>query len=169
MVHAIPAQAAASLGSASWDLDAFVVHETGDEGVLLATGNENSGVSVFVQDRRLRLDYNVFGEHHEVASLVEVPSGEHRFGATFRRLKPGALITLTVDGRDVGTMNVPFAMRTISSIGMSVGHDGASPVSLRYQGPFAYSGNLRRVDIQLNEPLSLEEREAAAREGMARQ
>ena len=40
----------------------------GAGGVLYATGTENSGVSLFVQDDRLVFDYNCFGDHHVVGS-----------------------------------------------------------------------------------------------------
>ena len=48
----------------------------GDEGVLYATGTENSGISVFVQDDRLVVDYNAFGDHTVVESDVAVPDGD---------------------------------------------------------------------------------------------
>ena len=54
-------------------------------GVLYATGTENSGVSVFVQGERLVLDYNDFGDHHVVESDREVPVGASIVGVRFRR------------------------------------------------------------------------------------
>ena len=38
-------------------------------------------------------------------------------------------------------------MSMISSVGPSIGHDHGSPVSDRYQAPFAFTGRLRRVAI----------------------
>jgi len=66
-------------------------------------------------------------------------------------------------------MELPFVMRIISSIGMSVGHDHGSPVSKEYKGEFAFEGKLQRVDIQLVSPRAKDEGEILAREGMARQ
>ena len=43
--------------------------------MLFATGTENSGISFFVQDDRLVLDYNSFNDHTVVVSDVEVPEG----------------------------------------------------------------------------------------------
>ena len=43
--------------------------------MLYATGTENSGLSLFVQDDRLVFDYNCFGDHHVVESDIEVPVG----------------------------------------------------------------------------------------------
>ena len=63
-------------------------------------------------------------------------------------------------------------MRIISSIGMSIGRDHGSPVSLAYDDEFAFEGTISRLDIQLVAQGSApahEESETAAREGMARQ
>ena len=59
----------------SWDLDATIERDAGAGGVLYATGTENSGLSVFIQDDRLVLDYNCFGDHHIVESERRVPAG----------------------------------------------------------------------------------------------
>ena len=41
-------------------------------------------------------------------------------------------------------------MRRISSVGARVGYDGGSAVSEEYQGPFAYTGRYRRLDIDVD-------------------
>ncbi len=145
----IPAQVAAQLGGRSWDLSATIDRPGGAGGVLYATGNGNSGLTLFVQDDHLVFDYNCFGEHHEVVSDVPVPSGPSVVGVRFRREGDGGQATLVVDGTDAGTVHAPFAMRMISSVGASVGHDRGSPVSPRYPDAFAFEGTLERVDIQL--------------------
>ncbi|MEI7999977.1 MAG: arylsulfatase [Actinomycetes bacterium] len=146
----MPMQAGAAIGGRSWDLAARVERQAGDEGVLYATGTENSGCSVFVQGDRLVFDYNVFGDHHVVESTEAVPVGRSVLGVRFRRTgKQTGAATLTIDGADCGTVEVPFVMRIPSSIGPSVGRDHGSPVSDRYAAPFAFSGILERVDIRI--------------------
>ncbi|MDO9176634.1 MAG: sulfatase-like hydrolase/transferase, partial [Actinomycetota bacterium] len=56
----MPGQASASVGGRNFDLTARVTRSAGDEGVLYATGTENSGFSLFVQHDRLVFDYNAF-------------------------------------------------------------------------------------------------------------
>jgi hypothetical protein len=90
-------------------------------------------------------------------------------GARFRRARRDADVTLTIDGRDVGSLHLPFVMRIFSTIAMGIGRDHGSPVSKRYVDDFAFDGRIERVDIQLISQDSQEEKEAAAREGMARQ
>lgn len=164
----IPPQAAAGIGGRSWDLSALVVRRAGEGGVIMATGNENAGASVFVQDDHLVFDYNIFGEHHELVSREPVPEGDCVLGVSFRRGAHDADVTLLLDGRDVGSLHLPFLMRIISSTGMSIGRDHGSPVSTRYHDEFAFEGELRRVDIQLVTSGS-DDVTSAAREGMARQ
>jgi hypothetical protein len=60
-------------------------------------------------------------------------------------------------------------MRIFSTIAMGIGRDHGSPVSKRYVDDFAFDGTIERVDIQLISSESAADKEAAAREGMARQ
>lgn len=168
----IPAQAGPQIAGRNWDLRAFVDRPAGAAGVLFATGNENSGLSVFVQDDRLVFDYNCFGEHHVVESGTEVPVGPTELGVRFRRLADGGEATLVIDGADAGLLTVPFVMRMISSVGSSVGCDHGSPVSDRYHGEFAFEGTIERLEIELvrNRPAADADLAATeARAAMSRQ
>jgi arylsulfatase len=171
----LPAQVGAQIGGRSWDLAATVDRPAGAEGVLYATGNENAGVSVFVQGDRLVFDYNCFGEHHVVTSDEPVPVGPAVLGVQFRRGPGGdggGDATVVIDGRAAGSVHVPFVMRMISSTGASVGCDHGSPVSQLYDDEFAFTGRLERVDIELLSARRAEEAALAAtdeRSTMARQ
>jgi arylsulfatase len=168
----MPAQVAPALGGRGWNLSASVDRPKGAGGVLYATGTENSGVSVFVDDDRLQLDYNCFGDHHLVSSTRAVPVGLSTVGVRFRRMGKRAEATLVVDGEDSGTMEVPFAMTMISSVGPSVGYDHGSAVSDRYRGPFPFEGTLERLDIEVLSATSVDRRNGGAADGrsaMARQ
>ena len=145
----LPAQVGAAIGGRSWDLAATIDRPAGAGGVLYATGTENSGLSLFIQDGRLVFDYNYFGDHHIVTSEVEVPEGPSVVGVAFRRTGEGGHATLVIDGESSGSVELPFVMRIISSIGPSVGFDHGSPVSEQYAAPFTFEGRLVRLDIDL--------------------
>ena len=117
----IPGQAAAAIGGRSFDLTARVTRTPGDEGVLFATGTENSGISVFVQNDRLVVDYNAFDDHTILESVG-------------RRSRPGesTLVGAASAGRGssdrhdgdrastatpAGSADLPLFMRMISSVG----------------------------------------------------
>lgn len=151
----IPAQAGAQIGGRSFDLRATVTYEPGNEGVLWATGTENSGISVFVQDGRLVLDYNAFDDHSVLVSDVSLDAGSADSAVLdlcvrFRRGDGFAgSAELAVGGVASGSVEIPLYMRMISSVGSSIGYDHGSAISTRYQAPFPYSGRLDQIEIQL--------------------
>ena len=168
----LPSQSSASLGGRSWTLRATIDREAGEGGVLYALGNGNSGLTVFIQNDRLIFDYNVFGEHFEVASDREVPVGASVVGVQFERTGKGGYASVVIDGAECGTVEFPFVMRVISSMGSSIGFDHGLPVSRRYFDAFPFEGTLHRVDIELaksRKPESADEAAASQRAGMARQ
>ena len=72
----IPTRTAASLTDSVVDITARVTRAADDDGVLIATGNQNAGCSVFVQNGRLVVDYNAFDDHTIIESDIEVPAGD---------------------------------------------------------------------------------------------
>jgi arylsulfatase A-like enzyme len=166
----LPGQAAPALGGRGWDMAATVDRPEGAGGVLYASGNENSGISLFVQDDHLVFDYNCFGDHHVVVSDATVPVGPSVVEVHFLRTGRGGEATLIIDGTPGGTLEVPFVMTMISSVGPSVGYDHGSPVSERYEAPFPFEGTLTKLDVQLTRGApSPGEAEAAERAALSRQ
>lgn len=145
----MPGQASAPVGGRNFDLTARVTRNAGEDGVLYATGTENSGFSFFVQNDRLVFDYNAFDDHTVLESSIEIPVGPSELVVRVRRLdgRLGAA-QIEIDGEIVGSTDLPLLMRMMSSVGPSVGFDHGSPVSRRYQAPFAFSGILHEVVIQ---------------------
>jgi len=171
-ISPLPGQVAPALGGRGWDMAATIERPQGAGGVLYASGTENSGISLFIQDDRLVLDYNCFGDHHLLASGATVPVGAAVVGARFRRSGKSAEATLVIDGRDSGTLDIPFAMTMISSVGPSIGYDHGSPVSERYSGGFPFEGTLRQLDVTVLHRPSAEgssDAQAAERAAMTRQ
>ncbi|MDH3295246.1 MAG: arylsulfatase, partial [Acidimicrobiia bacterium] len=165
----IPATASPAAGGRAWELTAQVIRRAGDCGVIYALGNENSGLTVFVQHERLVMDYNAFGDHTIVESEVEVPVGSCTLAAGLGRTsRTTGVITLAVDGIECGRAELPFMMGMVTSLGASVGYDHGSVVSQRYDGPFAFTGDLRQVEIVLGRR-SDADAEQTARTEMARQ
>ncbi len=127
---------------------ATIERAAGESGVLFASGTENSGVSLFVQDDHLVLDYNFFGDHQIVVSERRGSGGALEARRPVppqgprRRDQPSS-----VDDAPSGSVVLPFAMTIISSVGASVGYDDGSAVSERYRGPFPFEGRFLRLDV----------------------
>ena len=165
----IPAQAAPSPSGRSWNMTARLRSESRDEGVLYATGNENSGMTVFIQDSHLVVDYNAFDEHTIVESDVPIPEGENVLLVKIvRTSRTSGRVELAVNDLVCGSAELPFMMRMISSIGASVGYDHGSAVSARYDAPYEFTGELHEVVIELGARTSAETQTAANAE-MSRQ
>lgn len=168
----LPAQSAAAVAGRSWELKAAVTRAAGDGGVLYAMGNGNSGFSAFVQNDRLLFDYNCFGDHYVAESDMPVPTGTSEIGVRFERLGRNGRAILVIDSTDCGSVEIPFVMQVISSVGASVGYDNGLPVSTRYDNAFPFEGTLHRVDIELlraNKKESAEIADARHRSDMTRQ
>ncbi len=165
----LPGQASAPIGGRSFDLTATIESSAGDEGVLFATGTENSGVTVFVQDRRLVVDYNAFDDHVIMRSTSEVPLGACVLSVRFRRLGADGTVGLSIDGVNCGDAPLPLYMRMISSVGPSIGHDHGSAVSSLYEAPFPFTGTLHSVVIQVSPEGARSAVAATARAEMSRQ
>ena len=164
----LPMQAGAPMGGRSWQLTARV--DDVADGVIFATGTENSGIAVFVQDGHLVLDYNAFDAHALVRSDAGVPDDARELSVEFIRVAGRkALARLSIDGVPAGGGEIPWVMGTISSVGASVGRDMGSPVSREYTDDFPYGGSLREVEIQLLSRQDAESLEAEMRSEMSRQ
>ncbi len=166
----MPGQAAASIGGSSFDLTASITREAGDGGVIYATGTENSGVSVFVQNNKLVVDYNAFDDHTVLESEIDVPVGQSDLVLAVRRNgRRTGTMALFVGGTLAGSVDLPLFMSMMSSVGPSVGYDHGSPVSPRYDAPFPFEGTLHEVVIQLISRKDVEAQQAEAAAEMSRQ
>ena len=87
----------------------------GRDGVLFATGTENAGFSIFLDDGYLVFDYNAFDDHTIVRSSAAVSAGDHKLGLEFHRgPSRTAQARLLIDGEMVGEGHIPWIMATIS-------------------------------------------------------
>lgn len=162
----MPGQASAPLGGRHSIMTARVTHTPGNEGVLYATGTQNSGVSFFIQNNKVVFDYNAFGDHTVLETTDTLPNGEIAISVELKRgEKRTGTIDISIDGVAVAHVDVPFYMGIMSSIGPSVGFDHGSAVSTRYTSPYPYTGVLHEVEIQSTQ----RPRDAEARGEMSRQ
>ena len=166
----ITAQASAAVGGRSWELMAQISCDTSSEGVLWAQGTINSGISSFVQNNRLVVDYNAFDDHTIIKSETEIPEGNSTLTVIFRRGEGRAgSCELKINDIPSGQAEFPLYMRMISSIGQSIGSDHGSQVSTQYNGSFPFTGTLHEVAIQLLSREASGTKEAIARTENARQ
>ncbi len=148
-ISQIPSAVTPAMGFRDWLMSAEVERpDASDNGVLLATGSQNTGFSWYIKDEKLVFDGNVYTDHHVVSSEEKVPVGSSTLGVRFTRQDQKGTITLLINGNECGSMEVSSALRG-STTGMSVGRDSLSPVTDDYKGPFPFSGTIRRLEVKL--------------------
>ncbi|NEP12828.1 MAG: arylsulfatase [Symploca sp. SIO2C1] len=152
----------------------------GAEGVLLALGGETGGYSFYIKDKKLHYTYNYLGDHYDVVSIDDICSiddnvcsgddvtlgfnfeysGEYGDGKGLP-----AEVTLLVNDKEIADSNIEplsisgkynnipetvparFSLET-----QDVGMDLLTPVTHNYKSPFEFTGTIKEVTIDLEEP-----------------
>lgn len=166
----IPADAAPAMGARNWTLTCDVrVPEGGCEGVLYARGSHNVGHAFFVKDGQLVFDYNALGRHYRASAPAQLAPGQHTLGARFEREDRRGTVTISLDGTDLGSAEIPTIIRMLGSTGVDIGCDRLSTVVDDYEGPFAFTGEIERVTVQVEGRRDRRDAAAAARAEAAKQ
>jgi arylsulfatase len=126
----------------------------GAEGVLLALGGRFGGFSFFVQKNRLSYVYNWVGlERYTVTSNEPVPAGPAKLRVEFAAGGAGGTATLFINAKRVGEGKVSRLVPITFGLSerLTVGRDPATPVTESYQSPFAFTGRIKQVVMELKE------------------
>jgi hypothetical protein len=131
-------------------LTAYVNNSRNDsEGVLFSIGGRFAGLSLYVKDKHLIFDYNLFGlKHYIITSEDEVPEGEATLGFEFEKTgRWKGEGKLFINDKEEGSVDMPYTVpgRYSFEEGLEVGQDPQTPVSLDYDSPFKYNGGLKKV------------------------
>lgn len=126
--------------------------KAGDQGVLFAIGDITGGMVVYIEDGRLNIVYNGFGEHHTLKGPA-VPPGERRVQLEYEALgKRRGRGRLVVDSGEAGAWSdlSPTLLNGIHE-GLDIGLDRRGPVSWdlkRRHGAFRYAGIIHELIIE---------------------
>ncbi len=148
--------AAANTKNRSHTIEADItMPDQGGEGVLVAIGGSSGGYSLYVQDSKLVYHFNWFDETRTIITSSEpVPAGNSsvRFDFAYDggELGSGGLGTLFINGKSVGEARIEKTVPGRFGIDtFGVGMDTGSPVSNTYKPPFAFTGTIDEVRIEL--------------------
>jgi arylsulfatase len=126
--------------------------QPGDEGVLVAHGEQGAGYLLYVEDGQLHLFVNEYGTPRPLAA-VPLPEASSQVTADFHAPGGGIWnIRLDLDGRQVAAAS---GVRQFAGFlpygGIDVGIDRRSPVCWELhqrRGPFPFTGQLHAVTYQ---------------------
>jgi len=139
------------------------IPESGAEGVLACAGGEFGGWSLFVKDGRLHYAHNYLKiEEYVVVSDRVLAPGEHRLAVEFTPREHSARpafssgeVTLLIDGEPAAKaarIRMAGQYSGVTGYGLLIGRNTGTPVSHLYEPPFAFSGELQKVTVQLQPP-----------------
>ncbi len=136
----------------SYSISVGFTQSPGDQGVLFAIGDITGGMVAYIENGRLHLVYNGFGEYHTLSG-PEVAEGDRvarlEYEALGKRRGRGRLV---MDGETGGEWSdlSPTMMYGFHE-GLDIGLDRRGPVSWELKarhGVFRYSGRIRELVIE---------------------
>ena len=133
----------------------------GAEGVLACSGGEFGGWSLFLKDGKFHYAHNYLNLKEDLdVSPKTIPTGQHTLSIHFtpieKHLKPDDTIgdvTMTVDDEKVGelkSIKVAGQYSAVTGYGLLIGRNTGTPVSHEYKAPFAFTGQIEMVTVELN-------------------
>ncbi|KAF3884987.1 MULTISPECIES: arylsulfatase [Nostocales] len=157
-VAPIPEGSAPSLKNRSFTITADVeIPERGAEGVLLTQGGRFAGWSFFLEKSKPTYLYNfVNAERYVIQSSEKLLPGKSTIRFDFDcdggEVGAGGTGKLFINDRQVaeGRIQKTVPYRLALDETFDVGRDTGTPASETYQVPFAFTGNLQKVTLNLN-------------------
>ena len=156
------------------------IPQGGAEGVLVCCGGIGGGFSVFMKDGKLYWEHNYYNEtRYRVSSTVPIPPGRQLLSAEVKvdkqgKFETGGTVTLRLGKKAIGEGRFEKQIGGFFTANESfdVGCDTVSPVSDLYETPFAFTGEIIRLVVDVSEATFeqlAEQHEIRARIAMATQ
>jgi hypothetical protein len=135
------------------------IPQGGAEGVLVCCGGISGGFSLFIKDGTLHWEHNYYNEVHYRASSTEtIPPGHHVLSADVKvdqegKFGTGGNVTLRLGKKTIGEGRFEQQVAGYFTVNetFDVGCDTVSPVSDLYESPFAFTGTILRVMVDISE------------------
>lgn len=128
------------------------IPQTGAQGVLLSVGGNPGGISLYLRDNKFVFAYNAEGKLIEIVSDKPIPAGkvELKVDVIYSNEGKNKAITLYINGDQVATKDLgKIGAPRFSVEGLDVGEDRGTAVSASYESPFAFTGKIQDVIIDL--------------------
>jgi len=155
----LPNDAGPRILNKSWAVTADIeVPEAGAEGMVVTHGGLVGGYGLYIREGKPTFVYNYLAlDRFTVTGREPLPKGKVQLRVDFAydgkdgELGKGAAVTMTVNGAKVAEGRMPKTIPLQISLGegMDVGMDVGSAVDFTYRPPFAFTGTIGKVTIDL--------------------
>src|SRR5258705_6554117 len=156
----IPEPSAVTTKNTSHTITATIeVPQGGADGVLVAEGGVGGGFTLYIKDGKPVYEYNFMAhEQYKVISSEALSSGPAVIRVDFKYdggIGKGGIASLLVNHKKVGEGRIEKTCPSrFGPVSFDVGMDNAPPGSEAYEGPFAYTGTIKKVEIHISPALS---------------
>lgn len=164
-VNRIPSRNAPDVSRRAHQITADIEIGGKASGVIIANGGRFGGFSLFVKDGRLVYEANAHGHRTgQIVSTTALPKGKVKVAFTFSpdsttpppTAQPGQQATavpgtgrLFVNGQPAGEGRIAKIAFSNAYDSLDIGSDLGTPVSNDYKVPYAFSGKLDKVEVEL--------------------
>jgi arylsulfatase A-like enzyme len=153
----IPEGSAPDTKNKSWQIKAeVVIPKSGAEGILITHGGRFAGYGLYLLKGKPVFCYNLAGvARYYVTGKDKLVPGTHTIVYDFKYagdgIGKGGVSTIQVDGKTVvtGRIERTLAFRLSVDEGIDCGEDTGTPVTEDYRLPFKFSGEIKKVTIDL--------------------
>jgi arylsulfatase len=183
--QAVPENVAVKVLNRAHSITAEVdIPQGGAAGVLLCHGGNTGGYSLFVKGQKLHYVHNYVGaDEYHVESSIPVPEGRCELRFEFdptgqpdiaRGKGVAGRAQLYINSKLAGQVDIPVTVPLVLALGggLTCGRNPGSPVSRLYGPPFAFTGTIFKVTVDVSGKMiqdTEEEMKALAKAHMARQ
>jgi arylsulfatase len=155
----LPNEASPPLLNKSWTMTADVeLPNNRAEGMIVTQGGMTGGYGLYLREGKPTFAYNYLDvERFNIAGNDPLPKGNVKLVVDFKYDgKPGergkgGTLTLSANGKKVAEGKLPKTIPIQFSLGegLDIGMDIGSPVDFTYNLPFAFTGKIEKVTIEL--------------------
>ncbi|HEY5751504.1 MAG TPA: sulfatase-like hydrolase/transferase, partial [Chryseolinea sp.] len=155
----LPDAASPNMTNKSWTITAdIVVPEKNATGMVITHGGLEGGYGLYLVNGKPTFLYNYLAiERHAFTSKAPLPKGKVKLVVDFiydsggGGFGKGGQITMTANGKKVAEGRLEKTVPVQFSIceGLDVGMDVGSAVDFTYKLPFAYTGTIEKITVEL--------------------
>jgi arylsulfatase A-like enzyme len=152
----IPEGAAPEIKNISWSMTAELdLNDATTSGVIATQGGLFGGYALYMEKGKPVFCYNHAGQkEYFTQSNVPIKAGRHKLVMDFKYdgggVGKGGNVTLTLDGKEIakGRVDATVPIRFSTEETFDVGEDVSTPVTLRYDVPFRFTGTINKVVVE---------------------
>ena len=153
----LPDAAAPPLSNKSWTISADIdLTDSNASGMIVTHGGIEGGYGLYLRDGKPTFVYNFLGEERPTfAAKDPLSKGKTKLVVDFAYdgggIGKGGEITMTANGKKIagGRLKRTIPLKVSITEGLDIGMDVGSPVDFTYTLPFAFTGNIEKVTIEL--------------------